>query len=224
MAVVEAEDDDAPEETEAETSATTIGEDLSQLEHAYEAWHLALERLWRLSRTAPCPKPILPGSPGSSIRWCRTFRRKSACRQLERAQVREAVHLAQAQHDAALDAARTMAEQALQAVATLHDLWEDLAEVFAAQVDLFFPFRDRRGMQAFDVMDGKSYARELFCAFFPNDPRARDAFLVLVDTPLTIGMLRHALEACPRLQPFSERAIQTYLTTMTEGVSTNGHS
>ena len=87
---------------------------------------------------------------------------------------------------------------------------------------MFFPFRDRRGQQAFDVMSGQEYAQQLFSAFFPNDPRAVEAFRLLVGTPLTIGMLRGALESCVRLQPFSQRAISTYLNQHTEGVTTNG--
>jgi predicted component of type VI protein secretion system len=92
------------------------------------------------------------------------------------------VQTARDQHDARLAAAHEQAAAALQAVATLHDLLEDLAEVFAAQVDAFFPFRTARGMQAFDVRSGKDYAMELFQQFFAGDPRSRDAFLLLVDT------------------------------------------
>lgn len=138
--------------------------------------------------------------------------------------MREAVHAAQAQHDTPIPEARALAEQALQAAATLHDRLEDLSEVFARQVDGFFAFRsaDGRGMQAFDVVNGCTYAQELFQQFFGGDPRARDAFLLLMDSPITIGRLRQALAACPRLQPFSPRAIDTYLhaiTPQTEGTA-----
>src|SRR4029453_3779600 len=33
-----------------ETPAAELQEDLQQLEHAYESWHLALERLWELEQ------------------------------------------------------------------------------------------------------------------------------------------------------------------------------
>jgi hypothetical protein len=136
--------------------------------------------------------------------------------------VREAVLSAQQQHDARLEEARALAEQALQAVAQVHDLFEDLAEVFGAQVDGFFAPRDRHGHQAFDVADGPLYALQLFQQFFGGDPRARDAFDLIVRSHLTVGMLKQALAACPRLQPFSENAIRNYLQQqLTEG-STNG--
>jgi hypothetical protein len=144
---------------------------------------------------------------------------------LDKAQIREAVHAAQAQHDARLVEAAQLAEQALQAVATMHDAFEDLAEVFADQVDSFFKFRDLRGHQAFDVADSPLYALQLFQQFFGGDARARDAFDLIMRTHLTIGMMRQALDACPRLQPFSPRAIATYLHHhQTEGASNGQHS
>jgi hypothetical protein len=63
----------------------------------------------------------------------------------------------------------------------------------------------------------------VFQNFFANDPRAKATFELLMDTKLTVGMLRQALAECPRLKPFSERAIDTYLQQQTVEGSTNGH-
>jgi hypothetical protein len=216
-------EDDEEEET-AEIPAATLTEDLRQLEAAYDAWHLALERLWAIEQEGPLSEAHLSRKTWLEYQMVQNIQTQERLRpQLERAQIREALHAAQAQHDAGIPRARTLAEQALQAVATLHDLFEDLAEVFQAQVEAFFPFRTPRGLQAFDVLSGHDYALQLLSAFFPNDPRAREAFLLLVDTKLTMGMLRQALDACPRLMPFSPTAITSYLNTMTEGTSNGSH-
>jgi hypothetical protein len=46
--VLVAEADDEPDEEMADTPAVELAEDLQQLEHSYDAWHLALERLWEI--------------------------------------------------------------------------------------------------------------------------------------------------------------------------------
>jgi hypothetical protein len=92
-----------------------------------------------------------------------------------------------------------------------------------AMADGFFSFRSRDGQQYFDVRSGKEYASELFQHFFVHDYRAKAAFELIMDTPLTIGRLRAALEGSPRLRPFSENAIRAYLAQHhPEGASTNG--
>jgi hypothetical protein len=57
-------------------------------------------------------------------------------------------------------------------------------------------------------------ALRLFQACFPSDFRAKEAFELLVESPLTEGHAQAALEACPRLRPFSERTIQRYLSSL----------
>ena len=175
VAVIEEpeEEDDGPDEP-TETLAATIQEDLKELESSYDAWHLALERLWEVERDGPLSEANFARKSWLEYQMTSNIRTQEQLRpQLAQARMREALAAAQAQHDAGIEAARTLAEQALMAVATLHDLWEDLAEAFSAQVDLFYQFRDRHGMQAFDVESGRTYALQLFSAFFPNDPRAK---------------------------------------------------
>jgi hypothetical protein len=48
VAVLEDEDEETPE-----TAAADLQEDLQQLEAAYDAWHLALERLWQIEQDGP---------------------------------------------------------------------------------------------------------------------------------------------------------------------------
>jgi hypothetical protein len=214
---------DEDEEETTETPAAELQEDLAQLEHSYESWHLALERLWEIEQDGPLSEANYSRKQWLEYQMVQNLQTQERLRgALETATIREAVHAAQQQHDARLEEARALAEQALQAVATLHDLFEDLAEVFGAQVDAFFPFRDGRGHQAFDVADGPLYALQLFQQFFGGDPRARDAFDLIVRTHLTVGMLKQALAECPRLKPFSQTAIDTYLQQQQTEGSTNG--
>jgi hypothetical protein len=188
------------------------------LEVAYESWHASLEQIWTLEQDGPLDERTFARARWLEYQLTENLRQQERLRpQLDQARIREAVHAAQQQHDARLEEARTLAEQALQAVATLHDRLEDLSELFTEQTDAFFPFRDLRGMQAFDVQSGFDQVRQLFEACFPSDFRARDAYLLLMQSPLTIGRLRAALESCPRLQKFSERAIDSYLKQQTEG-------
>jgi hypothetical protein len=224
MVTVAEEEDDDPEDETTETPAAVLAEDLTQLEHSYESWHLALERLWQIEQDGPLSEANFSRKSWLEYQMVQNLQTQERLRgALETARTREGVYAAQQQHDARLEEARALAEQALQAVATMHDLFEDLAEVFGAQVDAFFPFRDGRGHQAFDVADGPLYALQLFQQFFGGDPRARDAFDLIVRSHLTVGMMRQALAACPRLIPFSENAIRGYLNSIpaTEG-STNG--
>jgi hypothetical protein len=139
------------------------------------------------------------------------------------AQMREAVYAAQVQHDTRVAEVQAKAEAFLQAVAHVAQLGEDLADAFQQQTDAFEVFRDRHGRQAFDVQSGFDTARQLFEAFYPSDFRARDTFYLLLSRPPTIGQLRHALAACPRLKPFSQTALTTYLTSVTEGTSNGQH-
>jgi hypothetical protein len=228
--VAEEEEDEEPEE-EAETPAAVLQEDLAQLEQSYDAWHLALERLWQIEQDGPLSEANFSRKQWLEYQMVQNIQTKNTLlAQLERATVREAVAGAVQEHDVRLTEAHAQAEAMLQAIATLHDRIEDLTETFAAQVDRLFAFRDPKGMQAFDVQSGFDQVRQLFESFFPSDPRARDAYLLLMQSPITIGRLRAALAGCARLQPFSTTAIASYLNSMvtstsnqqTEG-SANGH-
>jgi hypothetical protein len=220
--VAEPEDEELPE-----PSAAELAEDLHALDQEYQGLHASLEQVWVLEKEGTVDLPTWKRGRWLEDQLTKNLQAQEQLRAaLDTAQVKEAVLAAQAQHDAGLEEARQLAEHALHAVATMHDLFEDLAEVFGAQVDSFFKFRDLRGMQAFDVQSGRDYARRLFEAFFNGDPRSRDAFGLIMDTHLTVGMLRQALDNCVRLQPFSTTAIATYLRQQqsTEGHSNGNHS
>ena len=45
-------EDDEPEE-ETETPAATLQQDLKEFESSYDAWHLALEKLWQIEQDGP---------------------------------------------------------------------------------------------------------------------------------------------------------------------------
>jgi hypothetical protein len=219
VAVAEEEEDETPdEETEAETPAATLQEDLAQLVNSYESWHLALERLWEIEQDGPLSDANFSRKQWLEYQMVQNLQTQERLRpQLEQARLREAVLAAQQQHDAPIPEVQAKAEAFLQAVATVAQLGEDLADSFQQQTDAFEVFRDHHGRQHFDVQSGFDTCRQLFEAFYPNDYRARDAYLLLVGRPPTVGQLKGALAACTRLKPFSETAIATYLRQQTEG-------
>ena len=183
VAVIDEEDE--PEEDLAETPAAVLKEDLDQLVHSYDAWHLALERLWEIEADGPLSEANFSRKQWLEYQMVQNLQTQETLRSaLDRAVVREAVHAAQQAHDDRLEEAREKAEAFLQAVATMHDRGEDLVDLFGAMTDGFFPFRDGRGHQAFDVSDGRSYALQLLAAFYGgSDYRAEDAFRLIVETP-----------------------------------------
>ena len=79
-----------------ETPAATIQEDLAQLEHAYEAWHLALERLWQIEQDGPLSEANFARKSWLEYQMVQNLQTQERLRAaLARAQVREAVHAAQ---------------------------------------------------------------------------------------------------------------------------------
>jgi hypothetical protein len=106
------------------------------------------------------------------------------------------------------------AEAVIDALAVLSEALANLRQGFDSQVDLFFPFRDVRGQQAFDVSDGRSYVVQFLQGCFPADFRATDLVDLLLRNPLTVGRAQEALANAPRLQVFSARAVERYLATM----------
>jgi hypothetical protein len=131
----------------------------------------------------------------------------------------EGTAAARQQHDDGIPQSYALAERALQATAHLAALLAALADAFQQQVDKFHVFRDVRGQQAFPVEDGRTYARQLFAAYFPQDPRATEAFELLLSNPPTHGRYEEALASSPRFRPFSTIVIQSYLKTMREGMT-----
>src|SRR4029453_14975559 len=207
------------------TPATELQEDLQQLEASYESWHASLEQIWTLEQDGPLDERTFSRARWLEYQLTANLKTQEQLRpRLEAARIREAVHAAQLQHDAGLAAVQAKAEAFLQAVATVAQLGEDLADTFQQQTDAFEVFRDRHGRQAFDVQSGFDTAPPLFEAFYPSDYRARDTFYLLVSRPPTIGQLRAALAACPRLRPFSPTGITQYLNSIPERTANGQHS
>jgi hypothetical protein len=216
--VAEEEDDEA--ET-TETPAAVLAEDLEQLTHSYDAWHLALERLWQIEQDGPLSESNFSRKQWLEYQMVQNLQTQETLRgQLDQALLREAVLAAQQQHDDPLPAAQAEAEQTVRAVAWLAECLARLARRFDGQVDGFFAPRDRHGHQAFDVADGATYVKQLVSDLFPQDFRAANMVDMLLATPPTEGNERAALDNCARLKPFSQTAIETYLTSL-EG-RTNG--
>lgn len=213
--------EDTPERPAAAPSAAALTAEYHRLDGEYKAYYTTLEEL---RATGVWDEHVSNRERFLEKTLVKNLREQErVLAAIPQAKIREGVYAAQLQHDAELAEAARLAEAALQAVAAVAHAFEDLSEVFSTQVDRWFAFRDARGHQAFDVADGPTYALQLFQQFFGGDPRARDAFQLLTSTSPTIGQLRQALANCPRLQPFSPRAIAQYLEQQTEGAS-NGHS
>src|SRR4029453_11579183 len=98
-----------------ETPAGVLAEDLAQLAHSYDAWHLALERLWEIEQDGPLSEANFARKQWLQYQMVQNLQTQERLRpQLEAAKVRDAVRAAQLQHDARLEEARALAEQALQ--------------------------------------------------------------------------------------------------------------
>jgi hypothetical protein len=127
-------------------------------------------------------------------------------------------HAAKAHHDAAVPGARVLAAQAVQLVCELAAVRQRLVTYFDEQTTPLVGVRDRQNNhQAFDLGGGAVDALNLFAVLFPNDPRVADLFGLLA-VPPNVGQVQEALAQCPRLRPFSPRAISTYLASI-EGAS-----
>jgi hypothetical protein len=207
VAVADAEDDVIPE-----PSASELEEDLAQLTASYDAWHLALERLWDIELEGPLSEQNFSRKQWLEYQMVQNLQAQERLRpQLEMARLSESVHAAQQQHDAGLTEAVALATQAVQLLGTVCTTWRQLIAHFEIMQDGFFAPRDRRGHQAFAVNGGRSDALQLFSALFAGDFRGKDAFELLVERATTAGAVQDALANCPRLHPFSERAIDSYL-------------
>jgi hypothetical protein len=219
--VLVAEEDDEPEEELSDTPAAVLQEDLAQLTHSYDAWHLALERLWQIEEDGPLSEANFSRKQWLEYQMVQNLQAQESLRAaLEVARLREAVLAAQRQHDEALPAARVLAEETLRTVATLAEHLAALAAVFQHQVDGFFAPRSRRGEQYFDVADGATYVKQLLTELFPQDFRAHTMVELLLQRPPTEGHARSALDTCVRLKPFSTTVIASYLAQQqTEGAS-----
>ncbi len=223
--VLVAEEEGEDEDEATATEAATLAEDLRQLESAYEAWHLALERLWEVEQDGPLSEAQYGRKAWLEYQIVQNRQTKERLEgELQVARTVEAVHGGQAHHDAAIPALRTLAVQTLQEVAQLAGHLAALRDGFQAQVDPLFRFQDRHNMQAFDVQDGATYVRQLVAELFPQDPRAPAMVTLLLLTPPLEGNAQDALAGCARLKPYSQVAIDSYLKQHTEGRTNGSHS
>jgi hypothetical protein len=209
VTVLEAEEDD---EEGYQPSVSELEEDLQQLVSSYESLHLSLERIWELDAEGSLDEATFTRKLWLENTLTKNLQQQEALRpQLELARLTESVYAAQAQHDAGLPVAEALATQAVQLLGAVMQVWRQLIQHFEHQQDGFFAPRDARGHQAFPVDGGRADARRLFEALYPSDYRAKDAFELLVEQATTAGAVQEALANCPRLHPFSQRAITRYL-------------
>jgi hypothetical protein len=203
---------DAEEPEADETPADVLAEDLHQLESAYEGWHVSLEALWQIETEGPLSEANFSRKQWLEYQMVQNLQAQERLRpQLEAARLKEAVYAARDQHDAGIAEAEAQARYAVQLLGTVRQVWRELIAHFEHQQDGFFAPRTRQGHQAFPVEGGRADARRLFEACFPSDYRAKEAFELLVEKATTEGAAQQALASCPRLVPFSARAITTYL-------------
>jgi hypothetical protein len=91
VAVLDAEDDAIPE-----SSAGELQEDLGQLEASYDAWHLALERLWEIEQEGPLSEANFSRKQWLEYQMVQNLQAQERLRpQLEAARLKEAVVAAQ---------------------------------------------------------------------------------------------------------------------------------
>ena len=101
--VLVAEEEEEPEDETTETPAATLQEDLRELESSYDAWHLALERLWQIEQDGP----LSEANRKQWLEYQMTLNLQTQERlrlALERAKLREAVRAGQQQHDEGIPA------------------------------------------------------------------------------------------------------------------------
>jgi hypothetical protein len=208
-------EDDEPEDA-VETPAVVLAEDLTQLESAYEGWHLALEQIWQQEQDGPLDLASFSRKSWLEYQMVQNLQAQERLRpQLEQARTREAVRSAQATHDALVPTVMAQAEAVIDALATLTEALAALREGFGAQVDGLVPFRDAHGHQAIDVSDGPTYVTQFLQLLFPADFRAKELVDLLMINPVTVGRAQDAMQSSARLQAFPERVITRYL----EGMS-----
>lgn len=134
----------------------------------------------------------------------------------------EAAWEAKAVHDEGMAESQAQATSVVDLLGTVTLALRELVRRFDVQVDKLFAPRTRRGEQAFPVDGGRYDAERLFAALWPGDPRTQAAFALLLEG-IHEGAARQALAACPRLQPFSETIIESYIASLetfpTEGMS-----
>ncbi len=105
----------------------------------------------------------MPASSGSSIKWSRTSREERLGLRAGGGQDPRGGARRQDQHDARLaERAPWPSRPCRRSPPCTTGLGP--GELFPGMTDAFFPFRDRRGMQAFDVQSGREDAQEILRA------------------------------------------------------------
>jgi hypothetical protein len=216
VAVADDDDDEIPQPT-----ASELEEDLRQLESSYESLHVSLERIWALDNEGGLDEATFTRKLWLENTLTKNLQQQEALRpQLELAKLTEALATAQQTHDALVPEVLSQAETVIEILAELGAAVQAFVHTVETQTAQFFPFRDRRGHQAFDLRSGRQEAVDLLQRAYPVDFRASDLVNLLLDAPLRVGQADDALESSPRFQPFSPRALERYLATLTpEGVS-----
>jgi hypothetical protein len=215
------------EEEEAEEATPTVSEmeeDLQQLVNSYDAWHLALERLWEIEQEGPLSEQHFARKQWLEYNMVQNLQAQAKVQPLlDAARLKEAVYGAGERHDALIPEVMSQAEAVVAALATLTEALTALAAGFEAQSDLFFGFRSRDGQQYFSVIGGQDELMNFMSQLFPSDYRGQDAARLLLTNPVTQGRAQEALTNCPRLHAISPRVLDRYLETM-EGYSNGSNS
>jgi hypothetical protein len=218
VAVAEEAEDDLPQ-----PSAAELQEDLGQLEHSYDAWHLALERLWEIEQEGPLSEPNFGRKQWLEYQMVQNLQAQEKLRpQLAHAQLTEAVYAAREQHDALVEAVIAEAETVIATLAELGAAVQRFVALIEQQMGGLELLRSHNGHAAFDLRSGRQEAMDLVLRAYPADHRAGDLVNLLLDAPPTLGQGLDAMAGSPRFQPFSPRALERYLASVTPEGATNG--
>ena len=96
MAVLEDEDEPEVDLESSLTPASVLQEDLTQLEHSYESWHLALERLWQIEQDGALSEANYSRKQWLEYQMVQNLQTQESLRAaLDTARIREAVYAGQ---------------------------------------------------------------------------------------------------------------------------------
>jgi hypothetical protein len=199
-------------------TAQELQEDLAQLTASYDAWHLALERLWEIEQEGPLSEQNFARKQWLEYQLAANLTQQEQLqRDLARARLVDAVETARQRHDSGMLRARVLAEAVIQALAHLGQLLAQLEEHFVAQLDDLSLIRAHDGRQQFPLPSGREELVNLVGRVFPGDYRAAAMVQMLLDSPPTEGRHAHAMAECARLSPFPEHLIERYLAELEGG-------
>ena len=202
-------------------TSEALQEDLRQLETQYEAWHLALERLWELDQTAPLDEQREIRQVSLERLLTKNLQRQEEIKiALDVARLRESVEAAVLVYDGAIDEAQALAEQVLRAVSQLAGCLAALRDHLDAQGDALSLIRSHDGHQQFSLSSGLEEVINLVSRLFgSSDFRSADMVRLLLDNAPTQGRAAEALSECPRLHALPSRLVARYIETLEQGVA-----